>query len=145
MMKRSIAYYLLEYLEDDVAGEVHEADVGGAAGAVVVDAVDDAPGGVVDGAAAAVEHQRLHPDGEHLRLLAPRQLGRPRRRRWLIRGGSNGRVEPLRRRGVHPHHRPPQLEAATTTHRSIAPPKLATNKRDRLYCTARTTSCSSNS
>ncbi|BAS84152.1 Os03g0344650, partial [Oryza sativa Japonica Group] len=60
---------LAEDLDDDVAGEVHEADVGGAAGAVVVDAVDDAAAGVVHGAPAAVEHQRLHPDGEHLPLL----------------------------------------------------------------------------
>jgi len=54
--------------------EVHEADATAAAaapgGAVVVDAVDDAVVGIVHGAAVTVEHQRLHPHGEHLPPLA---------------------------------------------------------------------------
>lgn len=72
--------YLFYDAEDGRAVEVHEAGAAAAPGPVVVDAVDDAAAGVVDGAAVAVEHQRLHPHGEHLPLLA-RAWRRPGRRR----------------------------------------------------------------
>ena len=70
--------------DEVVAGAVHEEDLAAAPAAVVVDAVGEPAVGAVDGAAVAVEHQRLHPHREHLlasRLKAALALIRGGRRR----------------------------------------------------------------
>ena len=68
-----MAACLMQYLPLDpdevVAGAVHEEDLAAAPAAVVVDAVGEPAVGAVDGAAVAVEHQRLHPHRVHRRLL----------------------------------------------------------------------------